>query len=104
MWPHSGSEKDELSWQSAFWYENQFADADSTHINFGGALGHAHHDPRSVGHFAYVGPSPVHTVYVTAQSLNRDENPSAEVRLRATVERTWDGRTNVLDFSWDLMY
>ena len=50
--------------------------------------------------FNYAGVSPVHTIYVTAQSLDVNQEPQAEIKVMATVERTWDGKMNFLDFKW----
>jgi hypothetical protein len=56
-------------------------------------------DTQWGGLFAYAGSSPVHTVYITAQALDRRLGPLAETRLAVTVERCWDGKLNLLDFS-----
>ena len=50
--------------------------------------------------------SPVYTVFVTAQSLTREDpatglqRPVAETKIQATLERTYDGKMNVLEFKW----
>jgi hypothetical protein len=44
--------------------------------------------------------SPVYTIFVTGSAVDTEGEPLAEMRLRATVERTWDGRCNVLEFCW----
>ncbi len=49
---------------------------------------------------SHCGSSPVYTLYVTGNALDEQGEPLAEMRLRATVERTWDGRCNVLEFCW----
>ena len=48
----------------------------------------------------YVGNSPVYTLYVTAQTLDVYELPLAEIKVHCTIERTWDGKLNFLDFRW----
>jgi hypothetical protein len=48
----------------------------------------------------HCGASPVYTIYVTGNALDEQAEPLAEMRLRATVERTWDGRCNILEFTW----
>jgi hypothetical protein len=49
---------------------------------------------------ARVGSSPVYTIVVTGASLDEHGEVAGERRLRATVERTWDGRLNILEFNW----
>ncbi|MCX7804693.1 MAG: hypothetical protein N3A38_05825, partial [Planctomycetota bacterium] len=45
------------------------------------------------------GHSPVHTIQVIGQSLGADgKTPLASIKLNVTVERTWDGRMNVLEY------
>jgi len=48
----------------------------------------------------HTGASPVYTIYVTGNALDEVGEPLAEMRLRATVERTWDGRASILEFTW----
>ncbi|HOX06125.1 MAG TPA: hypothetical protein PK280_06965 [Planctomycetota bacterium] len=48
----------------------------------------------------HCGSSPVYTIFVTGHALDERGEPLAEMRLRATVERTWDGRCNILEFNW----
>jgi hypothetical protein len=48
----------------------------------------------------HTGASPVYTIYVTGNALDELGEPLAEMRLRATVERTWDGRASILEFTW----
>jgi hypothetical protein len=47
---------------------------------------------------ATVSPSPVYTVFIVAQRLDASGQPLCEEKLRVTVERTWDGKMNVLDY------
>ena len=84
----------------AFWYENQFADIDSQYGHAGTTIQHIHHTSAPTNRNLYVGNSPVHTIYVTAQSLDVFEMPLAEIKVMATIERTWDGKLNMLDFKW----
>ncbi|HOX06700.1 MAG TPA: hypothetical protein PK280_09875 [Planctomycetota bacterium] len=44
--------------------------------------------------------SPVYTIFVTGSAVDDQGEALAEMRLRATVERTWDGRCNILEFCW----
>ena len=39
-------------------------------------------------------------MYVTAQTLDVFELPLAEIKVHCTIERTWDGKLNFLDFRW----
>ncbi len=48
----------------------------------------------------HCGSSPVYTILVSGASLDECGEVAGEVRLRATVERTWDGRVNILEFNW----
>ena len=48
----------------------------------------------------HTGTSPVHTIFVTGNAVNPFGEPLAEMRARVTVERTWDGRMNILEFTW----
>ena len=48
----------------------------------------------------HCGAGTVYTIYVTGNVLDEIGEPLAEMRLRVTVERTWDGRCNVLEFCW----
>jgi hypothetical protein len=84
----------------AFWYENQYADVDSMVNHSGYSFQHIHHATLAAEKRTSVYNSPVYTIYVTAQVLDSSEQPMAETRLRATVERTWDGKLNMLDFKW----
>jgi hypothetical protein len=43
--------------------------------------------------------SPVHTILLTGQALDSGGQPISEARLRIVVERTWDGRANILEFT-----
>jgi hypothetical protein len=91
---------DNTTYQSSFWYENQYADGDAMHTNHEVSVGHVCHEISNSQRAVWVGNSPVHTLYITAQSLGQDEQPIAEVRLRATVERLPDGKLNILDCGW----
>jgi hypothetical protein len=44
--------------------------------------------------------SPVYTVFVTGNAVDELGEPLAEMRARVTMERTWDGRMNILEFTW----
>ncbi|MBN1809158.1 MAG: hypothetical protein JW909_08820 [Planctomycetes bacterium] len=85
------------------WYDNLWADV-STESKYGDL---ANFVDAAIGYsaqIAYTGPTPVHTIYVTAQSLkdNMDSTVEAlsEIKIRATVERTWDGKLNIMEFTW----
>ena len=91
---------DHYSYKVLFWYENLFADASTAHTNNGGTLNHIQHTYKSMGVYTNAGNSPVYTIYVTAQSLDVFELPLAEVKVMGTIERTWDGKLNMLDFKW----
>ena len=95
---------DALPYHAAVWYENLFADGDSMHVNInkGFALGHEQHEMRAAGRVLWVGNSPVFTIYCTAQSLDVFELPLSEIKVMATIERSWDGKLNMLDFKWIL--
>jgi hypothetical protein len=99
---HPESEVEGLTYQSAFWYENQFGDADESHASWSSSQGHVQHNLRTTSRYLHTGNSPVHTAYITAQSLDRYERPLSEVKMMATIERTWDGKINILDFRSDL--
>jgi hypothetical protein len=47
---------------------------------------------------ATVAPSPVYTVFILAQRLDASGQPLCEENLRVTVERTFDGKMNVLEY------
>jgi len=49
---------------------------------------------------AHCGSSPVYTILVAGIALDESGEVAGEVRLRATVERTWDGRIDILEFNW----
>jgi hypothetical protein len=49
---------------------------------------------------SYTTNSTVYTFYVTGNVLDESDEPLAEMRAKATVERTWDGRINILEFVW----
>ena len=84
----------------ATWYENLYADYDSVITHAGNSFQHRHHFTYPGHKYNYAGQSPVFTIYVTAQSLDSKEEPQAEIKVMATVERTWDGKINFLDFKW----
>jgi hypothetical protein len=44
--------------------------------------------------------SPVYTFIVTGNALDEAGEPLAEMRAKLTVERTWDGRCSILEFTW----
>jgi hypothetical protein len=48
--------------------------------------------------FASVAPAPVYTAFVLAQRLGEDGQPLGEMKLQLTLERTWDGKMNVLEY------
>jgi len=48
----------------------------------------------------YCSNSTVYTIFVTGNAVDQADEPLAEMRARVTVERTWDGRTNILEFTW----
>jgi hypothetical protein len=97
---HSFEDLDYMSFAAGVWYENLYADGGANHTSYGGAVTHHHHDSRSTMRNMWVGTSPVFSLYVTAQTLDGSESPTAEIKVRATVERTWDGKTNFLEFRW----
>jgi hypothetical protein len=57
---------------------------------------------RHSGRFdaAHCSSSPVYTIFVTGNAVDDQGEPLAEMRARVTVERTWDGRMNILEFTW----
>jgi hypothetical protein len=70
-----------------------FDDDDYHHYNLGGA-GEARLDA------IHCGSSPVYTIFVSGSAVDDADEPLAEMRARVTVERTWDGRTQILEFTW----
>ena len=78
----------------------EYADMSADHGHAGQTYNHFHHTTIPTSRNLYAGNSAVYTVYVTAQSLDANEEPQAEIKVHATVERTWDGKTNFLDFKW----
>ena len=72
----------------------------------GGVLNHFLQTDVEVGLENWSLQSPVYTLFVTAQALSAPEpgserqTPLSEVRLQATVERTFDGKMNILEFKW----
>ncbi len=49
---------------------------------------------------SHCGSSTVYTIFVTGNAVDEAGEPLAEMRARVTVERTWDGRMNILEFTW----
>ncbi len=49
---------------------------------------------------SYCSNSTVYTIFVTGNAVDQTDEPLAEMRARVTVERTWDGRMNILEFTW----
>ena len=90
----------DLKYPVAVWYENLFADADTQNSGNGTAGFQGQIEARAAGRMLYVGNSPVYTLYVTAQTLDVYELPLAEIKVHCTIERTWDGKLNLLDFKW----
>jgi hypothetical protein len=88
------------------WYDNLFADCGSDHMHSNGHIQYQLDEIANTSRAAHTGNSPVHTVYITAQVVAQDQAnplvlvPTSEVKVRATVERTWDGKMNVLEFNW----
>ena len=61
---------------------------------YGGEFYHYHQS----GLFTEFGASPVYTVLVTGQTINGTGSPVAQSRIEVTVERTWDGKLNMLEY------
>jgi hypothetical protein len=89
-----------VPYHMGFWYENQFADADTWYAPSGQSTNHMHHTTVATSRNLYMGNGSVYTIYVTAQSLDTFEKPLSEIKILATIERTWDGKSNLLDFRW----
>lgn len=79
---------------AAFWSDNLWADSSAD------LSSEQPNKPDEAGWAAQatVAPSPVYTAFVLAQRLGADGQPLAEEKLRVTVERTWDGKMNVLEY------
>ena len=58
----------------------------------------AYYDFYHTGLMTEFGASPVYTVLVTGQTITPDGKPHAQSKIEATVERTWDGKLNVLEY------
>ena len=84
------------------WWGNRYAD--TTTNNMYTAQDQVDIALGWTGQVAYIEPAPVYTVYVTAQQIKENPDktvaPLSEIKVRATVERTWDGRLNFLEFTW----
>jgi hypothetical protein len=92
------------------WDSNRYADATSCSMPYDVAQDHIDQALGWGGTISYAAQSPVYTIYVTAQSVKDNTSlsepnkppiiPLNEIRIRATVERTWDGKMNFLEFTW----
>jgi hypothetical protein len=92
------------------WDANKYADASSASVPYDVAQDHIDNALGWGGIISYAAQSPVYTIYVTAQSIKDNTSlsepnkppiiPLSEIRIRATVERTWDGKMNFLEFTW----
>jgi hypothetical protein len=96
---------DDTPYNKLVWRENLFGDCSSEHI-YDDMLRELDTNMMFTCRQGYVGNSPVYTLYITAQTVKQDEldpcilTAVAETKMRATVERTWDGKMNVLEFNW----
>ena len=105
VWGGSNTPYNKIIWDS-----NKYADASSCSVPYDVAQDHIDPALGWGGIIAYSAQSPVYTIYVTAQSIKDNTTltipnkppiiPLSETRIRATVERTWDGKMNFLEFTW----
>jgi hypothetical protein len=87
---------------AAFWSDNLWADGSKDQRTYHGPEGvyfnhDADHD-NAWAAAATVAPSPVYTAFILAQRLDASGTPLCEENVRVTVERTWDGKMNVLEY------
>lgn len=84
---------------NAIWRDNLWGGA-SSEVNLSDEFVEAVNRNRTDGWSSAVtvAPSPVYTAFILAQRLNIDGEPLVEEKLRVTVERTWDGKMNVLEY------
>ncbi|HHN45911.1 MAG TPA: hypothetical protein ENN09_00580 [Planctomycetes bacterium] len=93
-------------YDTRLWYENLFADCSSDHTHANPHIQYQCNELSNPSRSAHTGNSPIHTVYITAQTVINDQAnpaillPTNEIKIRATVERTWDGKMNIVEFNW----
>jgi hypothetical protein len=86
-------------WNTPFYLrvndKNRFWNYSSAQYGF---LKGEHYFFNTQGLFTEFGASPVYTILVTGQTITPDGKPHAQSKIEATVERTWDGKMNVLEY------
>jgi hypothetical protein len=88
---------------NALWRDNLWADAsmELAHIgnpNWGQEAINPLSSENGWASETTVAPSPVYTAFVLAQKLNVDGQPICEEKYRVTLERTWDGKIQVVEY------
>jgi hypothetical protein len=62
-------------------------------------IGHDANYSIRAANFLEFGVAPVYTIIVTGQTINpEDGTVHTQSKLQATVERTWDGKLNILEY------
>ncbi|GMV80042.1 MAG: hypothetical protein AMXMBFR7_12260 [Planctomycetota bacterium] len=85
-------------YSALFWPEHPTADVVGRDSPLQAVRERALRERVDLARGAYVGHAAVYTIRVIGQALDWDGQPMGETRLRATVERTPDGKINILEF------
>jgi hypothetical protein len=86
-------------YNALIWTDNLYADLSVDHAHAEEQYENLSQKRMSVARTLTVSHSPVYTIYCTAQTVDRLGNVRAQVRVRATVERTAEGRMNILEYA-----
>lgn len=83
-------------WNSRIWYKNQCAGPSAFNDYYG--VSFLYEGYGRMSNMATYNPAPVYTLLITGESVSTEGHPVAQMRLSVGVERTWDGKCNVLEY------
>jgi hypothetical protein len=89
--------REDTPYNALIWPDNLFADLSADHAHAGEQYDNLSRKKMSVARTVTTSHSTVYTIFCTAQTIDRQGMVRGQVRTRTTVERTAEGRVNILE-------
>ncbi|MGH8192629.1 MAG: hypothetical protein ACREP2_14420 [Rhodanobacteraceae bacterium] len=84
------------NWNSRVWYKHQMIAPSSFNDTFGSTYVESGYARMS--NMLTFTPAPVYTAMITGQAIDDSGDPIAQIRLTVGIERTYDGKCNILEY------